>query len=342
MINNMKPKVSFAVAVYNVSKFIEECVRSLFEQTMDDIEVIIVDDCTPDESIDIVNSVLEEYPNRKSQVRIIHHEQNLGIAATKNEGILSATGEYVIIIDGDDYVDRRMAELMYAKAIEVDADMVIADFYRVYEKGMTRDTLVPDGVKGDGENVRMDFINRRVPPFHVVKLIRRSLYDINGVVWPEASLGEDTVYDVVTVYYSRSIAHVAEPLYFYRYNTSSISNGIKSEEKCMRNYNDFKRNFTVAWDFLKREGVSEKYKRGAVINKIRTKNRLLDVTNKWKYRKLWWSTYSEINKVILFGNDCYKTSYKEWVWVVFIMLGLYPRFRKRLRSRRFLPSVEWI
>ena len=117
---------------------------------------------------------------------------------------------------------------------------------------------------------------------------------------------------------------------------------LQSEEKCMRNYNDFKRNFTVAWDFLKREGVSEKYKRGAIINKLRTKNRLLDVTNKWKYRKLWWSTYSEINKVILFGNDCYKTSYKEWVWVVFIMLGLYPRFRKWLRSRRFLPSVEWI
>ncbi len=342
MINNMKPKVSFAVAVYNVSKFIEECVRSLFEQTMRDIEIIIVDDCTPDESMDIVTKVLQEYPDRQSQVRIIHHEQNMGIAATKNEGILSATGEYVIVIDGDDYVDRKMAELMYAKAVETGADMVVCDFYRVYEKGMSRDTLLPEGLKGDGDNVRMDFINRRVPPFHVVKLIRRGLYDIDGVVWPEASYGEDVVFCVVTAYYSRRFAHVAEPLYYYRYNISSISNGVKIEERYLSNYYESKRNFTIAWGFLDHVGVREKYMRGEVIYKLRIKNRLLAVTNKWTYRKLWWSTYPEINRVIFFGNECYRPSYREWVWVVFIMLGLYPRYAKRLRTKRFLPSCEWL
>ena len=175
-------KVSFAVAIYNVAAYIEECVRSLYEQTLDEVEILLVDDCTPDNSIDIALQVLADYPNRKAHVKVIRHEQNQGLSNTRRDGILSATGEYVIVIDGDDYVDRRMAELMYAKAIEVDADMVIADFYRVYEKGMTRDTLLPDGVIGDGENVKRDFINRRVPPFHVVKMIKRSLYDMNGVV----------------------------------------------------------------------------------------------------------------------------------------------------------------
>lgn len=338
----MSVKVSFAVAIYNVADYIEECVRSLYEQTLNEIEIILVDDCTPDDSIDIALKALEDYPNRKSQVRVIRHEQNQGSAITKREGIMNATGEYVIGIDGDDYVDKRMAALMYAKAVETGADMVICDYYRVIGDQLVADTQVPDGVIGNGENVRRDLIHRRLPPFHWTKLVRRNLYENDNIVWPIGSLGEDTVFTVVTTYYAKSIAHVKEPLYFYQYSASSITRGNHSEEKCMRNYNDFKQNFTIAWDFLKREGVSEKYKRGEVINKLRTKNRLLPVTDKWKYRKLWWKTFPEINKVLLFGNDCYKATYKDWVWVVAIMAGLYPRYKRKLRSRRYLPTGEWI
>ena len=338
----MNIKVSFAVAIYNVAPYIEECIRSLYEQTLEDIEIILVDDCTPDDSIDIALRVLEEYPNRKSQVRVLRHEKNKGISETKKDGILAAAGEYVIIVDGDDWVDRRMAELMYAKALEADADIVICDYCLVNGDKRITKTIVPDGVIGNGENVRRDMINRRVPPFHVLKLIRRSIYEDNDVVWPQKNYGEDGVFCTVTSYYAKRIAHVAEPLYYYRYHTTSISHKKMTEETCLRNYKDSIFHNEQSWKFLEDKGVREQFKRGDIIYKIRIKNRLLPIVGKCKYRRLWWNTYPEVNKVILFGCDCYKPTYKEWVWVFAIMTGLFTWQKKRLCSKRFLPSNEWI
>ena len=81
-------KVSVCIPVYGVEKYIERCARSLFEQTMkDDIEFIFVDDCTPDKSIEILQKVLEEYPERKNQVKIIRHETNKGLTGARNTAL---------------------------------------------------------------------------------------------------------------------------------------------------------------------------------------------------------------------------------------------------------------
>ena len=87
------PKVSVIVPVYGVEKYIERCARSLFEQTLDDIEYIFVDDCSPDRSIEILNQVIGEYPGRKDQVQIIHHASNQGLALARQTGLKAATGE---------------------------------------------------------------------------------------------------------------------------------------------------------------------------------------------------------------------------------------------------------
>ena len=77
------PKVSVSVPIYNVEKYIEKCVRSLFEQTLDDIEYIFVNDCTPDKSMDILRRVLVEYPQRQEQVKVIDHKVNKGSATVR-------------------------------------------------------------------------------------------------------------------------------------------------------------------------------------------------------------------------------------------------------------------
>ena len=84
------PKVSICIAVYNVEKYIEQCVRSLFEQTLDDLEYIFVDDASPDASIDVMLRVLEDYPHRKNQIKLIRHEINQGVAATRKDAIAAA------------------------------------------------------------------------------------------------------------------------------------------------------------------------------------------------------------------------------------------------------------
>ena len=124
-----RAKVSFIVAMYNAAAYIEQCARSLFEQTEKDLEFIFVDDASPDDSGDIVRWVMEDYPERMPQVKIVRHERNKGIAPTRRTGVEVATGDYVIFIDGDDYSEPKLAELAYDKAVETGADIVLYDFY---------------------------------------------------------------------------------------------------------------------------------------------------------------------------------------------------------------------
>lgn len=335
----MAPKVSFIVAIYNVGQYIEQCVRSLYEQTLEDIEIILVDDCTPDDSIAIALRTLEDYPGRKSQVRLIRHEENKGLSLVRKEGLMEARGEYMMYVDGDDFVDVRLGELMYAKAVEKDADMVICDFYRLKEDSCRPDTVLSDGIVGDGENVRSDIINRRVPLFLWVRMIRRSVFIDNEIAWPVRNMGEDTVISTVAAFYSKRFAQVDIPLYYYRYNPASISKDL-TEIRCVNNLHDFKCNVEVYLRFLNDKGVADKYGYGIFVNKMRTKNRVLRHVGRREIRKLWLRTYPEANWTFLFGNKYYKSSYREWVWLFAIAFGLYPRLKKHLWSKRFALKEE--
>ena len=118
-------KVSVCIPVYGVEKYIERCARSLFEQTMkDDIEFIFVDDCTPDKSIEVLQKVLEEYPARKNQVKIIRHKVNKGVLCARKTALQHVSGDYIIHCDSDDWVDTNLYETMYKKAIEEQAAVV--------------------------------------------------------------------------------------------------------------------------------------------------------------------------------------------------------------------------
>lgn len=339
--SSMNIKVSFAVAIYNVAAYVEECVRSLFEQTLDEIEVILVDDCSTDGSLDIIMRVLKDYPNREPNVKVIRHERNEGISAGRKDGILSANGEYVIIIDGDDFVEPNMAELLYNKAKETEADITICDYYYFYQGEDHYMSMVPKGISDNGEEVREEIVNRRLYTYLWCKIIRRSLFVENDIVWPIKNLGEDTVLSAETVFFAKRISHLKMPLYHYRYNPTSVTK-LLDEEHCLKNLDSFKSNVDILTGFLKREGVDEQYGRGIFINKMRTKNRLLPILKQRKYVRLWFHTYPEINKVILFGNKHYKSTYREKVWFFAILFGLYPKYKKRLHSKRFFPCSEWV
>ena len=119
--------ISVVIPIYHVEAFIERCARSLMVQTMDDVEYIFVDDCSPDGSIDILKHVVAEYPQRK--VQIIRHEVNRGLPAARNTGLSHATGDYIFHCDSDDYLEHDALEKMYNKAVETDADIVYSDWY---------------------------------------------------------------------------------------------------------------------------------------------------------------------------------------------------------------------
>ena len=119
------PKVSVYIPVYKAGPFMEKCCRTLFEQTLTDLEYVFVDDCTPDDSMEILKQVLDQYPHRKNGVKILRNETNLGVAKTIKKAIEACTGEYLIRCDPDDYVATDLYEKMLQKAQTDNADLVV-------------------------------------------------------------------------------------------------------------------------------------------------------------------------------------------------------------------------
>ncbi|MDE5627412.1 MAG: glycosyltransferase [Candidatus Amulumruptor sp.] len=123
------PEVSVIIPVFGSAAYIARCVRSLFGQTLHEMEFIFVDDCTPDDSIAIIERILhDEYPQRANQVKIIRHSDNRGVATSRRHGIEAAAGRYIIHCDPDDWTDNDMYATMLAEALRSDADIVICNF----------------------------------------------------------------------------------------------------------------------------------------------------------------------------------------------------------------------
>ena len=127
----MKNKVSILVPVYGVEKYIEQCAVSLMEQTYENIEYIFVNDCTKDNSINILREVINRYPQRKSQVQIINHEKNRGLAAARNTALDASSGEYLWHVDSDDWIALDAVEKLVNIAIAKKSDIIIFGNYNV-------------------------------------------------------------------------------------------------------------------------------------------------------------------------------------------------------------------
>ena len=115
-------KVSILVPFYNVENYVGRCVESLFTQTYPNIEYVFVNDCTPDGSMEVVHEYIDKY-NVASKCKVIVHEQNKGISASRNDCLDNMTGDYFLFIDSDDYIDSDMVELLVKAAIRGNADI---------------------------------------------------------------------------------------------------------------------------------------------------------------------------------------------------------------------------
>lgn len=124
-------KLSVIIPVYNVEKYIGKCAKSLFEQTLDDMEFIFVDDGTKDKSIDVVKNILNNYPQRLNQVKILH-QLNEGPLQARLNGIQEAKGNYITCVDSDDWIDSDTLEVLYNQAVKEDSECVIMGYKREF------------------------------------------------------------------------------------------------------------------------------------------------------------------------------------------------------------------
>lgn len=288
----MAYEVSIIVPIYKAEKYIEECAKSLFEQDFISIEYIFIDDCSPDSSIQQLKDIIETYPNRREDTKIIRNKSNLGSGATRGVGMGYATGEYVIQIDADDWIEPNMIRLLYQKAKKEKADIVCCDYYL---ESMSHSDVVSFIIPSDKYKAVNTFaIMPTYMNYFWNKLVRRGLYLENNIDFPNGvSLGDDLYVTFKLVFLANKVVQINQPLYHYnQLNTHSITSNhtLKSfEDKLIVN------NEIIL--FLQQQGADKEYQNLIHFYKIYSK--LLLILNKnMRDDTLWRDTYPESNTYI--------------------------------------------
>ena len=212
------PKVSVIIPVYNVEKYLRECLDSVVNQTIKDIEIICVNDGSTDGSLDILN----EYCSNDDRFVIINQE-NQGLSVARNNGLNSASGDYVAFIDSDDYLlSNDYFEKLYSACEKYNADIAVASIIRGNEK---KSKYI---YKIDKEEVAIDYKDKLllcdVPDSNYVwnKLYKRESLLATGIIFPPGTLYEDLYYTHKVLYYMDKVVTVCGVDYFYRKRQGSI------------------------------------------------------------------------------------------------------------------------
>ncbi|MBQ9291817.1 MAG: glycosyltransferase family 2 protein [Campylobacter sp.] len=287
----INPLVSIIIPVYNVEKYIVKCATTLFEQDFDSIEYIFVNDCTPDNSMQVLQSVIEKYPNRKDDIKIINKPQNEGLGQARKTGFESATGEYILHIDSDDWVELDMVSSLYKKAKEDDVDIVVCDFYKAYA-----DKKIHVGYKLP--NSKFELMNSFVYKAGYMnyfwnKLVKKDLYKIEYFLPKRVTITEDLFVMFKLFFDAKKISQINKPLYYYNQtNMSSI----------MQNYNlsyiddkIFVTNSLI--EFLEKNNAEKEYINLINFYKLYAKLPLISyphIRNKEKWQEI----YPEANKFV--------------------------------------------
>ncbi len=236
------PKVSIIVPVYNVEKYIEKCLNSLVKQTMEDIEIIIVNDGSKDNSINVINKFIKRYPEKIQYLE----KKNGGLSDARNYGLPYAKGEYIAFLDSDDYVEEDMYEKMYKLAKKENSDMVECDFIWEYPNKQKEDIgQIYTNKKQMLEKVRVVAWN---------KLIKTNIVIENKITFPKGYRYEDVEFTYKLVPYLNKVSFLKKPCVHYVQRENSISNLQNERTKEIFNVLDH------VLDFYKKNNIYDEYK----------------------------------------------------------------------------------
>lgn len=233
-------KVSVIVPVYNVEKYLPKCLESLVSQTLPEIEIIVVNDGSPDRSQEIIDQFCEKYPDK---VRGFIKE-NGGLGDARNYGLHYARGEYIGFVDSDDWVDEKMFQTLYETAKREDDDIVICDFVEIND-GWTQGK-VSYGYRGDRTAYPIEkymfLLNSMNPAVAWNKIYRRSLFD---VVQFANCWYEDIATTPILLSYANKIGYTSIAFYYYRQTEKSITKS-NSDNRNLGVIDAWKRCLTLA------------------------------------------------------------------------------------------------
>lgn len=206
------PKVSVIVPIYNVEKYLEKCINSLLSQTLEDIQIILVNDGSKDNS----GNIAKEYEKNNKDRVIYVEKENGGLSDARNYGLKYATGDFIAFLDSDDYIEKNAYEEMYNKAIEENADYVECDFIWEFPNKIRVDKQYPYKNKKE----MLSFV--RVVAWN--KLIKRQLIIDNNLEFPKGLRYEDVEFTYKLIPFVNRFAYVDKPFIHYVQREDSIAN----------------------------------------------------------------------------------------------------------------------
>ena len=217
----MDPLVSIIIPVYHVEKFLDKCVASVVSQTYTNLEIILIDDGSPDNC----PAICDAWKLRDPRIKVIH-QQNGGLSVARNEGLKLATGEFIGFVDSDDWIEPNMYETLLSALLETEADIAISGF-----EGFTEDskTIVYSKIKSIEKKVysaeetlkRLLLLKGFIRNFVWNKLYRRTV--LENIVFPKGKLFEDNLWSAQIIGNAKTVVCTNQILYHYFIRPDSLS-----------------------------------------------------------------------------------------------------------------------
>lgn len=285
-------KVSVIMPMYNVSKVIKRAIESLYAQTLSGIELIFVDDCSKDDTLDTLKALL---PQKEGvQVKIVRHAENRGVAVARNSGLEHATGEYIYYVDADDYIEPNTLDKLYSKAQESDSDIVGCEWFLTFEKN-ERHMKQADVTMG---NVLFTKMAHGVMRWNLwLFLVKRSLYERYGFRFIEGmNMGEDMMIMMKLALHADKVEMIHEPLYHYiQTNSSSLTKNF-----CAYRY-QVTANVNAVEEYLKIQGRNDL--NDALMQLKLTLKLPLLISDKVEDYETWLNWFPEANNAVSANKD---------------------------------------
>ena len=265
-----KDKVSIIVPVYNVEKYIEKCLKSLISQSYKNIEIILIDDGSKDNS----GKICDTYKRKDSRIKVIHKE-NAGVSEARNLGIQKATGRYLCFVDADDFVMNDYIEYMHQLIVKESSDIAVCTkMFSNFNEEQSSDEMIE---VLDGENAIIRILNYRMPIGVYSRIFKKDLIKDNGIKFlKDIYMGEGFNFNVACFQKAKKVIISNYKVYYYRRDNTTSATSDFSIKKC--------ENSLYAMKVMNNNLL------------IRTNH----VINSWKYAV--WRTYSDAFDYMCLGN----------------------------------------
>lgn len=216
--NEMNDLISVIVPVYNVEKYLKECIESIINQTYKNLEIILVDDGSPDNC----GKICDNYAKQDKRIKVIHKE-NGGVSSARNKGLEACTGKYITFVDSDDFIELNFCEVMLKKIKETASDCIVSGYNRVYEN--KSETIMNSQLQIINQ---MEFLQKILQVqlgmgFCHMKLWKSEIIIKNNIKFDSQLLvGEDALFCMQASEYVQKVCLLDRALYNYRFNTQSL------------------------------------------------------------------------------------------------------------------------